>query len=407
MIEVSKEQAQNYILDSQGLRTRRPCKSVLEVAKRVHNIQIDTISVVSRSHNLTTFNRYSKYIEDKIWDEMKANHLFEFWSHSMCLMPIETYPYYKWVADIYSQRTKGWPVAWGAKNGKIVEEVYSYVQENGPTASRDLGTSKKKRSGWWDWKVEKRALEYLFTTGRLMVAYRDGFQKHYDLTERVLPPSVPSEPLSTAEAAEFAALTCIRSLGLASWLDIKFYTGSIIYQECWKSTKKLQVFLDSLVSSGELEIVKVTDAQETYYVSASESKRLQGFKPSLKLEPMKFLCPFDNLLRERHRPKKLWSFDYKIEAYTPANERQFGYYVLPILHGNQFVGRMDAKVHRQKRLLEVKSLFLESVQWKDDETLNAFKLGLDRFSEFHGCEEILISRVAPKNMGKQIQGLYH
>lgn len=406
MIEISKEQAQNCILDAQGLRTRNLCNSILDVVERVHNIQIDTISVVSRSHNLTTFNRYDKYIEGQIWDELRAKNLFEFWSHSMCLMPIETYPYYRWIADKYAQKKKGWYVEWGVKNSQIVEDVYKHVKENGPTASRDIGTSGGKREGWWDWKVEKRALEYLFTTGKLMVAYRDAFQKYYDLTERVLPPSISSEPLSDIEAAEFAALTCIKALGLASWQDVKFYTGSTIYREHWKSTNKGQHFLDSLVDSGALEPVSISGIHEKYYVGTLEGKKLEQFKPRTKVEPMKFLCPFDNLLRERHLPSKLWSFDYKIEAYTPLPDRQYGYYVLPILHNDQLVGRLDAKVHRVKKLLEVKSLFIESNHWSDDETLNAFKTGLKRFAEFHGCEEIHIDTISPRKMTTRIRSLF-
>ncbi|TFG29061.1 winged helix-turn-helix domain-containing protein [Candidatus Thorarchaeota archaeon] len=406
MLEVSIEQAHRYILDVQGLRTNKPCKSVLDVARRIHNIQIDTISVVSRSHNITTFNRFEKYKDGRIWDELKTGNLFEFWSHSICLMPIETYPYYKWIADSCARRTRGWPVEWGVNNSQIVEDVYKHVKENGPTASRDMGSNQSKREGWWDWKVEKHALEYLFTTGRLMVAFRERFQKYYDLTERVLPPSVSSEPLSDEEAAEFAAMVCIKSLGLASWQDVKFYTGTTVYRNLWGSTKKLQIYLESLVDAGLLDQVSILGMQETYYVPFSRVSKLQTFRPISEPSPMKFLCPFDNLIRERHLPSKLWSFDYKIEAYTRPHERKYGYFVLPILHGAMFVGRMDAKVHREKSKFEVKALFLESEDWSDDDTLSAFKIGLDTFMKFHDCEEATIGAVTPKKMTSRVRELY-
>jgi len=109
MIEISLKDARNFILDAQGLRTSKPCKSVLDVARRIHNIQIDTISVVSRSHNLITFNRYSKYEDGSIWDYEKKGELFEYWSHAMCMMPIETYPFYAWRRKFYpSPRDKKW-----------------------------------------------------------------------------------------------------------------------------------------------------------------------------------------------------------------------------------------------------------------------------------------------------------
>ena len=201
-------------------------------------------------------------------------------------------------------------------------------------------------------------------------------------------------------------ISSINALGLASWQDVKFYTGSTIYREHWKSTKQIQEFLNSQVESGSLERVSIHGIQDTYYVTATGAKNLENLKANTKKERMKFLCPFDNLIRERHLPSKLWSFDYKIEAYTPPQERKYGYYVLPILHGNEFVGRMDAKVHRQKNLLEVKSLFTESDQWSDDETLNAFKMGLDHFANFHNCNKIQIGTVNPKRMTARIRSLF-
>ncbi|TFG26610.1 winged helix-turn-helix domain-containing protein [Candidatus Thorarchaeota archaeon] len=407
MFEISIEEARDYILDAQGLRTTNPCKSVIDVARRIHNIQIDTISVLSRSHNITTFNRYDKYEDGQIWNELKKGNLFEFWSHSICLMPIETYPYYKWIANSYAKRTKGWPVEWGVKNPQIVEEVYNHVKKNGPTASRDIGSSGSKREGWWDWKVEKHALEYLFTTGRLMIAFREKFQKYYDLTERVLPSSIPNESLSDQEAAEFAAVICVKSLGLASWQDVKLYTGTMVYRDLWGSTKKLQLYLESLVDAGKLGKVSIPGVQETYYILKSRVNKLQNFRLISEPGPMKFICPFDNVIRERHLPSKLWSFDYKIEAYTPPPERRYGYFVLPILYGNKFVGRLDAKVHREKSIFEVKALFLESENWSEDDVLSAFRIGLNKFAQFHGCEEIIIGTVTPKKMTHRVRSLYN
>ncbi|MGY5875400.1 MAG: crosslink repair DNA glycosylase YcaQ family protein [Candidatus Thorarchaeota archaeon] len=405
MIEVSQEQARAFILERQGLRTNHQSKSVMAVAKRIHNIQIDTISVVSRSHNLTTFNRFEGYKEGQVWKEVKSGKLFEFWSHAMCMMPTETYPYYKWKANILATRTKGWPVEWGANNPDVVDTVYKHVKKNGATASRSMGSNESQRGGWWSWKAEKHALEYLFTTGRLMVSFREGFQKHYDLTERVLPASIPTEPLSDDEAAKFSMMTAIRSLGLASWEDVKFYTGGLVYRKMWRSTKKMVEFLDTLVKEGLLSKVAIDGESVEYYTLAKDATRVQKHQPTEEKQPMKFLCPFDNLIRERHLPRKLWSFDYKIESYTPKPERTFGYYVLPILDGIDFVGRMDSKVHRDRHVFEVKSLFLESDSWSDPEVQNRFEDGLRRFALFHGCETIEVTDVRPKKYIKPIKTL--
>jgi len=165
MIEVSQEQAQRFILDVQGLRTEKPSKTILKVAKRIHNIQIDTISVVTRSHDLTTFCRLPSYKEGEVWGLERRGKLFEFWSHAMCLVPMESFPFYAWKMEQLGKQTTGWMVEWGVKNKDTVEAVYRHVKKNGPTQSASLGARKKGSNGWWEWKAEKRTLEHLFTVG--------------------------------------------------------------------------------------------------------------------------------------------------------------------------------------------------------------------------------------------------
>ncbi|MFW9806837.1 MAG: DNA glycosylase AlkZ-like family protein, partial [Candidatus Thorarchaeota archaeon] len=216
MIEVSSEDARRFILDVQGLRTSEPPKSIMDVANRIHNIQIDTISVVSRSHNLITYNRFQGYNEGDIWKAQKEGKLFEYWSHAACLLPMESYPFYAWRRSFYPEELWESFRKWGRENNDLIEQVYRKVKNEGITNSASIGERKTKSDGWWDWKIEKRALEYLYTTGRLMVAYRTNFQKQYDLSERVLPPHIDTEPLSDEEAAEFVTNVTMKSLGLAS-----------------------------------------------------------------------------------------------------------------------------------------------------------------------------------------------
>ncbi len=218
MIEVSLDDAKRLVLDVQGLRTNNSCKSAVEVAHRIHSIQIDTISVVSRSHNLITFNRFSEYKDGSIWDYEKKGELFEYWSHAMCMMPIEAYPFYAWRRKFYpSPRDKKWAI--GHKD--TIDQVYRHVKKDGATNSASIGEKNPESTGWWDWKVEKRSLEYLYTVGKLMVAYRKGFQKYYDLTERVLPGHISTEPLTDEEAADFIVDTTLGSLGIGCYDDIR------------------------------------------------------------------------------------------------------------------------------------------------------------------------------------------
>lgn len=402
MIEVSLEQARQFILDTQGLRTKRPSKSVVDVTRRIHSIQIDTISVVSRSHNLITFNRYPRYKEGSIWDSEKKGDLFEYWSHAMCMMPIETYPFYAWRRKFYpGNRTK----KWAAENKDTIKQVFQHVKKNGITNSASIGETKEGNTGWWDWKVEKRALEYLFTTGKLMVAYRKGFQKYYDVTERVLPNHIDSEPMTDEEAAEFVVDSSLGSLGAGCYDDIRTYHNKLPAQQLWKGRKEqIETHLEQRVKDGTLEEVSIEGLEERYFILSRNVKKIQSTSTlDLETAPIKILTPFDNILRERAFPRRIWDFDYKIECYVPPPDRVYGYFVLPILDKNELAGRLDAKVHRKEGILEVKALYLESDELCTPEGLERLHLGLVDFAKFHKCETIKIGKVTPRKHTTKIR----
>ena len=404
MIEVSQEQAQRFILDAQGLRTEKPSESILKVAKRIHNIQIDTISVVTRSHDLTTFSRLPSYKEGELWGLERRGKLFEFWSHAMCLVPMEAFPFYAWKMKQLSKQTTGWLIEWGLKNKDTVEAVYRHVKKNGPTQSASLGARKKGSNGWWDWKAEKRALEHLFTVGRLMVAYREGFQKYYDLTERVLPSGQNSEPMTDEQVADFVVQITLGSLGLASYEDIKVYLGRMPARVLWNGSRTaIEGYLDSLRQVGVVEEVSITGLGNRYFVLGNNHDALvNSIDNQLDDEAALMLSPFDNIMRERHRPRKIWGFEYKLEAYTPAAKRIYGYYLLPILVGHELVGRMDAKRHRDEGLLEVKVLHFERGRASDSSLVERVAMGIMNFMQFQGCSRVKLGAAHPQTAKRSL-----
>ncbi|MFX0054635.1 MAG: winged helix-turn-helix domain-containing protein [Promethearchaeota archaeon] len=398
MLEVTLDQARRFILETQGLRTSRQSRSVLDVARRIHSIQIDTISVVTRSHNLITWNRFPRYKEGDVWKAQKEGKLFEWWSHAMCLMPIETYPFTAWRKQFYPDDLWNSFKKWSAQNKQTIEQVYRKVKKDGAVNSASMGERKAKSDGWWDWKAEKRALEYLFYTGRLMVPYRKGFQKHYDLTERVLPAGIDSEPLSDDEAAEFVVMTTLASLGLGSQEDFRTYMGRMPSRVLWKNkATAVEEYLEEVAQEGVIEEVSIPMLKDRYFVLKRNLRRL---KMASNVEndqvPVKILSPFDNIIRERHYPKKIWNFEYALECYTPADKRKYGYFTLPLLDGSNLVGRVDAKAHRNEGVLELKSLYLESDFWKTDEGIIRLVEGLKNFANFHRAEQLKIEKVRPK-----------
>lgn len=408
MIEISAQQARDFILEVQGLRTKTPCKSVLEVARRIYNIQIDTISVVSRSHDLIAFNRYPHYKEGSIWDYQKEGRIFEYWSHAMCLMPMEAYPLTAWRKSHYHEEMWSSFRSWGIKNKEVVEQVYNKVKEEGVTNSASLGDKKSRPStGWWDWKVEKRALEYLFYLGDLMVAYRRGFQKYYDLPERVIPAGIDAEPPSDEEAARLIVESTLGSLGLGTQQDVRTYHGSMPGKKLWGGKKeRVEAFLDTLMHEGLLEEVRIIGQKERYFTLSLHAEKLRSSLESVGEDAtVKILSPFDNILRERHFPRRHWDFDYVVECYVPPAKRVYGYFVLPILDQSNLAGRLDAKVHREKGMLEIKSLYIENDELKTSEGVERLKAGLQEFAVFHNCSSISIAKVNPRNMTRSVRAL--
>ncbi|MHA3963786.1 MAG: winged helix-turn-helix domain-containing protein [Candidatus Thorarchaeota archaeon SMTZ1-45] len=399
MIEISSNIARRFILDVQGLRTQKPSRSVMNVAKRIHSIQIDTMSVVSRSHNLTTFNRYEQYREGDVWKDLKKSKLFEYWSHSLCLVPIETYPFYARKMEHNRSSTKGYYERFGEKMKVTIQEVYKYIKKNGLTSSSDF----KGENLGWGGSLESRSMQYLHYTGQIMIAFRTNFQKFYDLTERVLPSHIDSTPMETSELARFVVETTLGSLGLGNFLDIRSYLGRWPAEYLWNNQKSaIEGHLDTLVREGNLEQVKIDGIKEHYYMLSKKVKSLERMEANLSEDPVKFLSPFDNIIRERHYPLKIWEFDYKLESYVPPDKRKYGYHVLPILDGSNIVARADAKVYRNENRLELISLYLEDDFWKERTGLDRLAKGIHKFREFHNVEEISVNNVTPKSAKNRI-----
>ncbi len=401
MIVASPEQVRRLILETQGLRTRKPCTSIIEVARRIHNIQIDTISVVSRSHNLIVFNRFQDYEEGAVWKEERKGNLFEYWSHAMCLLPMDTFSFYSWKMARMREQKTGWFVRWGLEHSDIVEAVYKKVKQDGPTRSKDIGRIESKSKSWWDWKHEKRALEYLMNIGRLMVAYREGFQKYYDITERVVPAGIDTEPMPLEDIPRFVIDLVFRSLGVADYRDIQLYTGRLTARHLWQN-RKANIEADLADLCGDL-LEEIDFGQSgKYFVHSNYTSRIEKDPVPVADEPVKILTPFDNILRERHYPKTLWDFDYRIECYVPVAERKYGYFVLPILDQDELRGRVDAKVHRKTGVLELVSLYLEDDRLQTDDGVARLCKGLENFATFHKCTNVRCNSVTPRRFSQRI-----
>ena len=393
-MEFSLEKARAMLLAAQGLGSlpERPAEKddVLGAIRRMGVLQIDSISVVARSPYLVLWSRLGSY-EPRWLDELLAEgELFEYWSHAACFLPIEDYGLYRRRMLEGFEKTR----AWISDHPEEIGHVISRVREKGPVRSVEFERTDGKAGGWWEWKPEKRALEHLFSAGELMISRRDpNFHRVYDLRERVLEHAFSDWEDGLAptpeEVRRTLALKAVRALGVAvaRWVPDYFRTPK----------KGIAGLLEELADEGSLLRARIED--EPAYVhsdNAAQAKTILSGGP----EPWRttLLSPFDPVVWDRSRASELFGFEYRIEVYTPAAKRRYGYYSLPILHRGALVGRLDAKAHRKRGLFEVRAAHLEPGVPINDDLVAGLAGALRDFAAWHGTPEVTVNVSDPPDL---------
>ena len=397
MIEIKHPQdlkrLRRIALASQGLLKAEPYGRGLSGARKAINhlgyVQIDTISVVERAHHHVFHSRVPNFKPAMTNQMLRNGDIFEYWAHAAAYLPISDFRF----SLPYKHAIKSGQTHWyKAPDKKLMAELLARVRSDGPIRSRDLETNNTKRAGWWDWKPAKKALEQMYMEGDLMVCDREGFEKSYDLTERVLPTAINSQMPSMEEFAEHIVDQQVRCHGVVSLKGLTYQRRNT---ELRKAVKDL---INERLAQCTLEQVKLSNGE----VFILETGALEHPLPRLSSR-MLILSPFDNSVIQRPRLKALFQYDYQIECYLPAPKRQYGYFCLPLLYRDEFIGRMDCKAHRKIRLLEIKSLSLEQHNFDEDIIIAAFVDAIKKFSTFQGCDSVSLTTVHPKHLTQQIQ----
>jgi uncharacterized protein YcaQ len=397
-LEFSREAARTMLLAAQGLFSlpeRTATKGgVLGAIRRMGVLQIDSISVIARSPYLVLWSRIGAY--EPIWlDELLAEgSIFEYWSHAACLIPIEDYGLYRRLMLARTGKSRAWMEA----HPDALERVMSRISEGGPVRSAEFVRTDGKAGGWWEWKPEKRALEHLFAAGELMISHRENFNRVYDLRERVLEHALPTWEDSLApteqEVRRTFALEAVRALGVAfaRWVPDYFRMPK----------KGVAGLLEELAGEGSL--LRATIEDEPAYVHP-EHEGLAGqiLHGGMRSSLTTLLSPFDPVVWDRARALELFDFEYRIEVYTPAARRRYGYYSLPILHRGALVGRLDAKAHRKQGLFEVKAVHLEPDVAASDELASSIARALQDCAAWHETPEVLVRRSDPPELAEMLQ----
>lgn len=353
--KISLPMARRIAVAAQGLADPRPAgpidrRHLNRVLARLGLLQIDSVSAVVRAHYMPLFSRLGAY-PMALLDDASAGRrrlLFEYWAHEASLLPLESWPLMRWrmeraAANHESVIYKGL-ARWAAQKRDLIKDIYRRVADSGPIAASDIDGSKGS-GGWWGWSDEKHAFEWLFWAGKLTTHSRRGFQRLYDLPERVIPPAIFNAPhVEPADAHRDLLRISARALGIATATDLRDYFRL--------SPADMKGRLEELVEAGELLPVRVDGwSQPAYLHAAARIPR--------RVEARALLAPFDPLVWERSRAERLFGFRYRIEIYTPADKRQFGYYVLPFLFGDTVVARVDLKADRPAGVLRVLASFAE------------------------------------------------
>jgi uncharacterized protein len=351
---LSLSQARRIALAAQTLDAPRPERTINagtlgRLVERLNLLQIDSVNVLARAHYLPAFSRLGPYRRDLLetlaWG--RRPRFFEYWAHEASLLPLDLQPLLRWRMgraeagrDIYDGLR---PFA-GERRAEA-EQVLAQIRERGPLAASDLeGT--RGVGGWWGWSDGKRALEWLFWSGRITTQTRRGtFERVYDLTERVIPAAILDRPTPAEPDAHRALLLhAARALGIATLGDLRDYFR--------QGPEDAKPRVSELVEAGDLVPVAVEGwAQPAYlYRGARLPRRARG---------RALVAPFDPIVWERARTERLFGLRYRIEIYTPAAKRLHGYYVLPFLLGDRIAARVDLKADRQNLVLRVQNAHAE------------------------------------------------
>lgn len=407
------QQARNLHLAAQGLLVTRPqaaTRSALAACiARMQLLQIDTIHVVARSPYLVLFSRLGPYPQAWLDQALAKGQVFETWAHEACFAPIADLHRHR----IYNREAR---VHWGLASAQRIarqqrsqlDQLLQHVRDHGPVKSSDFARPAGQASAWWGWKDEKRWLEALFASGELMVARRENFHRVYDLAERVAPQLQAPGRAAGAQVDAGHAFDGVQSV--AQQFIEKAVAALGVTQAGWISDyfrmkpRLKDADVEALLAQGRLLRVAVEGWPQAAYVHADHAPLLRrALRDALQATHTCLLSPFDPVVWDRARARALFDFDYRLECYTPAPKRTYGYFVLPILCRGELIGRLDAKAHRAEGILEVKALFAQDGMRWNSQQVDDVARAIDACARWHGTPLVQIGDTRPAGLAAKLR----
>lgn len=386
-VKISLEEARCRIVAAQGLAADGAHfgsgkTGALNALEHLSYVQIDTISVVERAHHHIFQSRVSDYQLSHLHEMVSTDKTaFEYWSHAASYLPMRHYRFSLPRKKKYADGLSHWftPTKEHKKQRKV---ILDRIRSEGPLQSKDFERPSDAKNGWFERTPAKQMLEQLFIEGALMIRERKGFQKVYDLAERVLPSDVNTDFPSSEEMAMYLIRSSLRTQSIAT-------IGEIAYLRSEELKESVKDAIVKMVALGGVTPVRVEGLEKPYFGLTSELAK--NAKP-ITSETVKILSPFDSIVIQRKRLLDFFDFSYQIECYVPQAKRKYGYFTLPLLYQDQFVGLVDLKAHRAQKTLEVLGSFLRAEYRQDKDFTEKLKESLKEFALFNGCSKVKFSK---------------
>jgi uncharacterized protein YcaQ len=383
---------------------RLTARSLARFAEDTGGIQLDSINVVERAHYLTLWSRFGSYsrpaLERLIY---RRRVLFEYWAHVACLVSIAHFPAWRRAMLEYQHRHKGW-TKFLKRHPRLLRSVEATIRERGPLGNADFQQSRPGKAGWWSWKPATHALDFLWMSGRTTVHSRVHFQKRFDLIERVLADALVREPLDPTAFRRWHLERSLHAMGAATETDLRMY---LTFPRTAAAERART--LREMIRAGDIVEIGVAGDRTRWYALARDLSALAAAgRRRAGSRGATLLSPFDSFLWHRERIVRLFGYDYRIEVYVPPGKRTFGYYALPLLVDGQLIGRVDIKLHRAERRLELRHVCFEpwfaaeaappGIAWgrlTREHGIAGLADAARSLAAFTGAERVDVSRVTP------------
>ncbi|GJL96004.1 MAG: hypothetical protein DHS20C05_24090 [Hyphococcus sp.] len=380
-LKISNRDARRLWLERQGLSQTPTGKldqaGLLDIVERLGFVQLDTIRVIARAHDHILWSRNQNYREEMLDQLVKDRLAFEHFTHDASVLPMQVYPYWRRQFDRMGEKMKKGNWEKYLPSQKVCDDILARVEEEGPLSTKAFDANGKySRKEGWARPPHKFALDYYWYAGILATCHRKNFIKNYDMREKVIPTKFLNKSVSKNTQINWLCSNALDRLGFATDGDIQRFWDAVDLSDVKAWTKR---------NKNKLVDVEIELADRGVYKACAPEDieaRIAALKPSTSR--LRLLSPFDPVIRDRNRLQRLFGFDYRIEIFVPAAKRQYGYYVYPMLEGERFVGRIEARADRKKKLLSVDNIWWEDGVKQTPARLKKLEAELNRIARFVG-----------------------